>query len=143
MKPTPAAATFGAVWGLFATLAATGLREFGLTALAYAVSVGPLVGVGIYWTSRWAYSLSRGVRIAWSVATVFLGAFALYVPALLLAQPSESALGAVASTVTGVAWLLFVPLAWPVFAVLFVAAYLNHEGMRRLSGLDDPPASAV
>jgi len=69
MKPIIRSLIAGAFWGIMTAIIVIGLRWY--VAAGILVS-GPLIGVAVYWVSRWSYR-SRFSTILWTIHSVIFG----------------------------------------------------------------------
>ena len=105
-------------------------EPFPWAAFAAGVAAGPLIGVGVYYGSRWCYPAPTIARIVWATFTVFFAGVAL------LAAIGSQLLTGVLSGEAAV--LLFIySFAFPPAWLVYLLAYANHEWLRHLSGVGD------
>lgn len=137
MNPFAASALSGLSWAVpFALMIASGAEAFPAVPFLAAALGGPLIGIGVYLLSVWTYGGPKGLRLAWSVFSVWLTGSALFSVLAFADSPSLSAIGEGFGMMTGAfIWLVILPPAW----LVFVMAYVNHEWLRRLNGYAEEP----
>jgi hypothetical protein len=74
MKPRNIALVSGLAWGVIAAFIFSSKSTWGhiYTIRWFACLLSPLVGLGVYYCSRWSYGKNIGIRIFWALASLYL-----------------------------------------------------------------------
>lgn len=92
---------------------------------------GPFIGLGLYYSSRWSYKKKTGIRVVWSIISLYLAAGIYGLVLGLLVWPSRSANVSAEAIFEPVmaCWygITVIPFLWP----LFCLSFLNHQFLRR------------
>ena len=129
MKALIAAAISGTIWAALAALILSNQNFWGRVhdVRWLACLAGPLIGLGIYWCSRWSYHQRNAIRVLWSFVSVYLAAGVYGIVLGLLTWRSRGpnvTIEAIFEPALACFWgITFVPIFW----VLFGLSHLNHQ----------------
>ena len=134
MKPKIIAALSGVCWSVCVALIIKDAAFWGHIAEVrwIACITGPLVGLGVYISSRWTFKKPLWLRIVWSAVSLYcaaaayavlLGVVAFLVPFHGATKPA----GEIGVEALAFMWgITFIPLLWAAFPLSF----LNHQLLR-------------
>lgn len=134
MKNKITASVSGIVWALLVALIIKDRSFWGhISDVRWiACLAGPLVGLGVYVSSRWTFKKSLFVRIVWSAISLYsatvayailIGVIAFLLPIHGAAKPASE----IGVEAFAFAWgITFVPPLW----VMFPLSFLNHQLLR-------------
>ncbi|MDI1334852.1 MAG: hypothetical protein PSU94_01605 [Lacunisphaera sp.] len=132
MKAYLLAVISGTVWTVIAALILWQPEFWGqLHEIRWLACVaGPFIGLGLYYCSRWSDKKKTGIRIVWSVVSLYLAAGVYGLVLGLLVWPSRNANTTPEALLEPVmaCWygITLVPFLWPFFGLSF----LNHQVLR-------------
>src|SRR5215217_6683299 len=73
MKAKVIAIISGAIWTLIAAFILQSTINGRFTYLRWwACLIGPVIGLAVYYMSRWSYKKTRGIRILWAIVSLYL-----------------------------------------------------------------------
>lgn len=141
MKPAIVSAISGLAWGL---LGAYLTRKVAGPHSWFAAPGGIVIGLVVFWISRWTYRKPFWVLVPTAILSTFIAVavfgFCLGVADLIRDMPNRIGWAVVVQSMNACLWgLFFVPLYWS----LFLLAFGNHALVRhfwRIDGdISDPP----
>ncbi|MEM6912293.1 MAG: hypothetical protein AAF555_12030 [Verrucomicrobiota bacterium] len=127
MKPKVISMVSGLLWGLLPVYLLQERSTWGAVSDVRIVALlfAPLVGLFTYYTSRWVYRKKNGMKVLWSVVSVYLSA-GLYgvILATLAKMNLENPSGEHAYEIVIAIWwgITLIPILW----VIYPASFLNH-----------------
>ena len=133
MKPKIIALVSGLVWGVIAAFIFSSESTWGhIYGIRWFVCLfSPIVGLGIYYCSRWSYRKNVGIRILWAFVSLYLatGIYGLMIGFITWPMRSGTNFGAVLEPVMA----LWIGLTFFGFIlILFPLAYINQHILRKI-----------
>jgi hypothetical protein len=133
MKPKIIALISGLAWGIIAAFIFSPKSSWGHihTVRWFACLLAPLVGLGIFYCSRWSYGKNIGVRILWSLTSLYLasGIYGLIIGFMTWPMLSGTNFGAVLEPVMafwlGITFFGYILILGPI-------SFLNHHILRKI-----------
>ena len=134
MKTKIVASVSGIVWALLVALMIKDQSFWGhISDVRWIACLsGPLVGLGVYLSSRWTFQKSLFVRIVWSAVSLYYAAvgYAILIGIIAFLLPIHDATkpaSEIGVEAFAFVWgITFVPLLW----VMFPLSFLNHQLLR-------------
>jgi hypothetical protein len=128
----------GVLWTLIPAFILQGTISGRFTYLRWwACLAGPAIGLAVYYTSRWSYKKTHGVRILWAIVSLYL-ASGIYGVALVamdlfrtFRSPEEIVQGLFMMPLAIWAVLTCNPVLWPLFALCFINHWLAARNEKR------------